>query len=227
MLFFDFINPYIIYAFTILLAAFTIYAIFNYKVFINKHKKVILIIVAILLVWSQLARYIGVMFRESFDFTEHLPFYICRLSSLILLYYVVSGNKKIESFLFYWGATGLAGVIYPNGPIENIANLTETFYIDHFLLAMTPFFLVVYQGYRPVKKDLFIITGVMAFMLYAFIPINNWIGSDYFYLKDQSIFGIVFPGVSSYIFATVHYVVVFGFFSLYYLWFRNKEYSIE
>ena len=226
MLYFDFINPYIIYAFFVLLAAFTIYAIFNYKIFIDKHKKKILIIVSVLLIWTQLARYIGVIYRDGFDFTHNLPFFMCRLSVLVLLFYTLTGNKRVESFLFYWGATGLAGVIYPNGPIENIANLTETFYIDHFLLAVFPFFLIVYQGYRPSKRDMFMITLLMALLLYAFIPINYIFGSDYFYLSDQSIFGEVFPGVSSFVFATVHYLVVLCFFSIYYFWFRNRDYSI-
>jgi hypothetical integral membrane protein (TIGR02206 family) len=227
MLYFDFINPYIMYAFVVLLAAFTIYAIFNYKVFIDKHKKTIFIVVSILLIWTQLARYLGVLFKEGFIFTEHLPFYMCRLSVLVLLYYVLTKDKRVESFLFYWGATGLAGVIYPNGPIENIANLTETFYIDHFLLAMMPFFLVVYQGYKPSAKDLFAITGVMAVLLYIFIPINNLIGADYFYLNDQSIIGVIIPGLSSYIFATIHYLVALGYFSIFYFGFRNKNYIIE
>lgn len=226
-LYFDFMNPYIIYAFVVLLAAFTIYSIFNYREFINKYKKVILILVSLILTYTQIQRYYGVYSRGEFLFTESLPFYMCRLSVLVLLFYTITGNKKVESFLFYWGATGLAGVIYPNGPIENIANLTETFYFDHFFLAMIPFFLVVYQGYQPSKKDLFIITGVMATLLYMFIPINNLIGADYFYLKDQSIFGDIFPGLPSFVFATVHYMVVFGFFSVYYFFFKDKKYVIE
>ncbi len=227
MVYFDFMNPYLIYAFVVLLAAFTIYAIFNYQEFINKHKKTIFIILSILLLWSQFARYLGVFLRGEFLLTESLPFYVCRLSSLVLLYYVLTKDKRVESFLFYWGATGLAGVIYPNGPIENIANLTETFYIDHFLLAVMPFFLVVYQGYKPSAKDLFIIVGVMAAILLAFMPINNFLGSDYFYLNDQSIIGVIFPGLSSYLFILIHCLVALGYFSIYYFAFRNKNYIIE
>jgi len=215
------------YAIVILSAAFSIYAIFNYKDFINKHKRRIFTIAAILLVWSQFARYLGVFLRGDFLITESLPFYVCRLSSLVLLYYALTKDKRVESFLFYWGATGMAGVIYPNGPMENIANLTETFYIDHFLLAITPFFLVVYQGYKPNVKDLFIIVGVMAAILLAFIPINNLMGADYFYLNNQSIIGVVFPGLSSYVFILIHCLVALGYFSIYYFTFRNKNYKIE
>ncbi len=227
MLYFDFINPYLMYALVILSAAFSIYAIFNYQEFINKHKKTIFIIATWLLLWSQFARYFGVFLRGDFLITESLPFYVCRLSSLVLLYYVITKDKRVESFLFYWGATGMAGVIYPNGPMVNIANLTETFYIDHFLLAITPFFLVVYQGYKPNIKDLFIIVLVMAAILLAFIPINNLLGADYFYLNNQSIIGVVFPGLSSYVFILIHCLVALGYFSIYYFAFRNKNYKIE
>ena len=221
MIFFDFLNPYIVYVFFLVLLVFAIYAIFHYREFIEKHKKRIYLIVSLLLIWTQLARYIGVIFRDGFLFTENLPFFMCRLSVFVLLYYTLTKDKKVESFLFYWGATGIAGILYPNGPMENIANLSETYYIDHFLLAITPFFLFVYEGYRPNVKDIFIVTGIMAVILYVFIPINILFGSDYFYLIDQSIFGDTFPGYSSFVFATVHYVTAFVFFSIYYLIFRN------
>lgn len=248
MLLYDFVNPYIIFMTIVLLFALCARAIFKNKEWINHHKRTIFLIIGILLAWSQIARYIGFFFDNDvtwniwflnfriigFNPLTHLPFYICRLSALVLLYYVITKDKRVESFLFYWGATGLAGVIYPNGDITNIATLTETFYIDHFVLGLTPFFLVVYQGYRPVKKDLLMITLLMLVILLLFIPINLLAGSDYFYTKDQSIFRIMFPHIpnevfgffplSSVLFAVTHTAVAFGFFSLYYRYFTNKSY---
>jgi len=227
MLYFDFLNPHVIYLFFLFLSVFTVYAIFTYIDFITKHKKKIYLVASILLIWTQLARYLGVLFKDGFDPLEHLPFYMCRISAVVLLAYTLTKSKYLKSFLFYWGALGIAGILYPNGPIENVANLSETFYVDHFLLTMIPFFLVVYEGYRPSKRDLVIITGVMAVILYSFIPINNYFGSDYFYLLDQSIFGVLFPGASSYVFATVHYLVAGMFFFLYYIMFRNTNFSTK
>ena len=252
MLYFDLINPYITYMLIILLFAFSIYAIFTKRYFITKHKNIIFIIVMVLLIWTQIARYIGVFFDHdtewsvgvfnfriiAFTWTTHLPFYICRLSVLVLLYYVITKDKRVESFLFYWGATGLAGILYPNGDIQNIFKLTETFYIDHFFLGLTPFFLVVYQGYRPSRKDLFIITGLMFVILAAFIPINNIINSitshiediekaDYFYVNEQSIVRVVFGELPSMVFVFIHTSVALGFFSIYYFLFRNKVYEIK
>ncbi|MCF7925168.1 MAG: YwaF family protein [Candidatus Izimaplasma sp.] len=167
--------------------------------------------------YTQLTRYVFALFRDGFLINESLPFYVCRISSVILLYYFFTKDRRVMPFLFFWGATGLAGIIYPNGPIDNIANLTETFFIDHYLLAITPFYLVLYESYVPTKKDVYKITVLMAIMLYIFIPINYVLNTDYFYLKDQSIFGVLFPNSSSLFFATVHYLVAFGFFYLYYL----------
>ena len=242
MLLFDFMNPYIIYGLFVLTAVFVIYSIFTKTEFISKHKNKIFIIVSVLLIWTQIARYIGVVFGgetiewsiwffnfriDGFSMGSYLPFYMCRLSVLVLLYYTLTKDKRVEPFLFFWGATGLAGVIYPNGEIMNIMNLKETFFIDHFFLAVTPFFLIVHQGYRPTFKGVLQITGLMALVLYIFIPINRLIGSDYFYLADQSIFGILFPGQSSFVFATVHALVAGLFFSVYYMYFKGKEYHVR
>ena len=241
MLLFDFINSYIIYVLFVFLAVFTVYSIFTKTEYISKNKNKILLAVSILLIWTQIARYIGVFFENGLEWNiwflhfridpyslgSYLPFYMCRLSVLVLLYYTITKDKRVEPFLFFWGATGLAGIIYPNGNIYNIVNLKETFFIDHFFLAVTPFFLVVYQGYRPSFKNVLQIMGLMGLILLIFIPINNLIDADYFYLADQSIFGDLFPGQSSVVFALVHTMVAGIFFSVYYLYFRNKEYYVK
>lgn len=242
MLLFDFLNSYIIYVAYVLLAAFVIHSIFTKTEFVSRNKSKILLIVAILLIWTQIARYIGIAFGgdevtwkvlflnfkiDAFSIRSNLPFYMCRLSVLVLLYYTITKDKRVEPFLFFWGATGLAGILYPNGEVFNIVNLKETFFIDHFFLAVTPFFLVVYQGYKPKFVDVLKITGLMAIILYVFIPLNPIVNADYFYLADQSIFGDLFPGVSSFVFATVHALLAGCFFSIYYLYFKNKEFYIK
>lgn len=241
MLLFDFVNSYIIYTIFVLGTAFVIYSIFTKTEFISKNRNKIFLIVSILLIWTQIARYIGILFGEettwsilflnfkidAFSWGSYLPFYMCRVSVLVLLYYALTKDKRVESFLFYWGALGLAGVLYPNGEVYNIVNLKETFFIDHFLLTITPFYLVVYEKYRPSFNDLLKISGLMLFILLVFIPINRLAGSDYFYLIDQSIFGILVPGAPSVVFAIVHTIAAGVFFSSYYLYFKNKEYYVK
>ena len=226
MLHFDFVNPYVVYAFFNLAAAFCIYLIFTRKAFIQKHKDKIIFIVMLLLIWTQYVRYIDVILsRSEWSWGSHLPFYMCRVSVVVLLYYTITKDKKVETFLFYWGALGLAGILYPNGPISNIPNLTETFYIDHFVLTLTPFFLVAYQGYKPTMKGLYTIVGVMFVMLCAFIPLNQLWETDYFYLANQSIFGVLFPGQPTILFIVVHCIAAGLFFYGYYSLFKN--YGLE
>ena len=119
----------------------------------------------------------------------------------------------------------LASTIFlsPNGPFSNIATLTETFYVDHFLLAVSPFFVVSIQGYKPKFVDSIKIALLMFALLLVFIPINNWMNTDYFYLKDQSIFAVVFGVQPSWVFALVHSLVAFGFFNLYYVLFKERD----
>lgn len=223
MIHFDFINPYIVYSFFVLLTAITVRTIFLKGDFIVKQKRVILLIAAVLLIWTQYVRYIDLIFFRDFIPGADLPFYICRLSAVVLLYYVFTLDKRVEGFLFYWGALGLAGIVYPNGPISNISNLTETFYIDHFLLTLSPFFVVVIQGYRPSIKGLISIVGIMAIILLVFIPINEAWNSDYFYLANQSIFGEVFPNQGSVMFIIAHCLAATIFFYGYYSMLKNYD----
>ncbi len=237
MLLYDFVNPTLFYIFLNITFIICTVLIFKKREFLIKHKNKIFIIVAILLGWTQFARYIGIFFAEDqmwtflgfnfrivgFDLTTHLPFYICRFSVVVLLIYSITRYKKLEPFLFYWGATGLAGVWYPNGPLSNIATLTETFFVDHFVLALAPFFIVSIQGYKPKFKDAAVISGFMFVLLLSFIPINLWLNADYFYLEDQSIFGVIFGQQAKIVFIFVHSLVAFGFFSLYYHLFKERK----
>jgi uncharacterized membrane protein YwaF len=239
MLYFDFVQPYLMYLITVGVTIFLIRSIFLKTKFINKHKKTILIIITILLAWTQFARYAGIFFDNgaewsiwifnfkihAFNLRSHLPFYMCRISVVVLLYYVITKDKRVESFLFYWGALGLAGVLYPNGEFTNSVNLTETFYIDHILLTVTPFFLIVYQKYVPTFKDVIIISSLMFVILVSFIFFNQLLDTDYFYLEDQSIFAVLFGQQPKVLFAFVHSIVAMGFFSAYYIMFRNKEFE--
>jgi uncharacterized membrane protein YwaF len=151
---------------------------------------------------------------------------MCRISVVVLLYYLITKDKRVESFLFYWGALGLAGVLYPNGDFTNSVNLTETFYIDHIILTVTPFFLVMYQKYIPTFKDVIIISVLMFAILVSFIYFNQILETDYFYLEDQSIFAVIFGKQPKVVFAFVHSIVAMGFFTGYYMVFKNKEFEV-
>jgi hypothetical integral membrane protein (TIGR02206 family) len=200
MLYFDFINPYLWYITIIILYFTSVFFIFLRKDFITRNQNYIRVFIMVLLIWSQLARYGFSIIRDGFNPEIYFPFFICRISSLVLTYYFITKDRKVESFLFYWGILGVAGVLYPNGPISNIANLTETFYIDHVLLALTPFYLVVIEGFKPNKTNLRQTTLLMMILLLLFIPINEYFGTDYFYTKDQSVFRVLFPKISDTIF---------------------------
>ena len=69
-----------------------------------------------------------------------------------------------------------------------------------------------------------IITTLMFAILIAFIFINQLLGTDYFYLENQSIFAVLFGKQPKVVFALVHSLVAMGFFSSYYVLFRNKEF---
>lgn len=216
MLFFDFINPYVVYIGYNLLTIVTIYLIFTKKEWILAHQKTIWIVVTILLVYSQIARYFLTFLVGRFTLEEGLPFFVCRISSLFLTFYMFKPVDKVRPLLFFWGATGILGVLVPNGSISNIAMLTETFFIDHYLLAVTPFYLLHINHYKPKFNDALVTTIIFALLLFSFIPLNNLLNADYFYLKDQSVLQYILPGLSQPMFVVIHTIGMFLFFMIYY-----------
>ncbi|MFP4286092.1 MAG: hypothetical protein ACLFRI_00200 [Candidatus Izemoplasmataceae bacterium] len=216
MLFFNFINPYIVYITYNLITILTIYLIFTKKTWILAHQKTIWLIVTILLVYSQIARYFLTFLVGRFTIEEGLPFFVCRISSLFLTFYMFKPKDRFKPLLYFWGATGILGVFVPNGSISNIALLTETFFIDHYLLAVTPFYLLHINQYKPKLNDALITTMVFALVLFIFVPLNTLLNADYFYLKDQSVLQYILPGLSQPMFIIIHTIGMFLFFMIYY-----------
>ncbi|MFH5881691.1 TMEM164 family acyltransferase [Liberiplasma polymorphum] len=231
MLYFNFMNPYIIYLIYNFITLFTIYLVFKKKTFIVRYKKLIWIFITIILIYTQFTRYIYPLIMGTFTTQESLPFFICRISALALLYYMFYPNKRLHPLLFFWGSTGIFAVFFPNGNIENIALLNETFFIDHYILAGTPFFLIRIQGYKPTYKQVNYATVAFGIVLVGFIPFNNYLQADYFYLTNQAVLHVLLPGLTSFWFAIIHTIAVYIVFNAYYFMtlkyqLRQKEESV-
>jgi len=56
MLYFDLINPYITYMIIVLLFVGAVRAVFTKQEFITKHKRTLMNIAIVLLIWTQIAR---------------------------------------------------------------------------------------------------------------------------------------------------------------------------
>ncbi len=216
MLYFDFINPYIIYSAYVTITIGLIVFIFRRPEGIKQYKKPLLTIVAILLIYTQTMRYLYPIFIGTFTWQESLPFYVCRITSPVLLYYAITRDKRVEGFLYFLGGTGIWGVFIPNGPIANIGELTEYFFIDHLLLGLTSFYLIKVERYAPSYNTLVMFTFMFGVTLFLFMPLNLYLGTEYFHKRDLDIARTIFPGVSYITFGILLTIALFIFFNIYY-----------
>lgn len=217
MVTFDFFNPFAIYITFNLLTIVSVGLVLAKKDFIERHRKAILKAAAVLLAYTQSQRYILPLWTGTFSFEESLPFFTCRITTPILLYYTLTEERRCEPLLFYLGGTGIMGVFIPAGPIDNIPELTEYYFIDHYLLGLTPFYLVAVKGFSPSYRQAVVVTLVFALAMLAFLPLNRVLDTDYFHWRDMQLARKIIPGITPLWFTFLLTLALFSFFNLYYL----------
>ncbi len=200
MIRFDFANPYLIYFLYNLLFIATVLALFFFKGFFKRNEEAILRLSGVLLLYSQGVLYIFPLFEGNYT----LPFFICRITTLLVLFYFFFGGKFLHDVLFFFGSTGMFAVWIPAGPIDNIANLREYYFIGHYFVALFPFYLIAVKNYRPTRPTAIAMAVGFGVFLAAFVPVNEAMGWNYFFLSDRNPLFDMFPWMNHYIFAFLH-----------------------
>jgi len=197
---FDFANPYLIYVVYNALVIVTVLSFFRFKGFFQRNETAVLRLSGVVLLYSQVVLYI----LPLADGRYTLPFFICRITTLLVLFYFFFGGRFLHAILFFFGSTGLFAVWIPAGPIENIANLTEYYFIGHFFVAVFPFYLVAVKNYRPKRSTAIAMAIGFGVFLAAFIPWNEAMGWNYFFLSHRNPLFDLFSWMNYYVFAVLH-----------------------
>jgi uncharacterized membrane protein YwaF len=153
------ILDYFVYALYNVLMLFAIYLIIVKREYVRTHKKEIVLILITLLLYSQYRRYGARLFTPVISFTiENLPIHFCRFSALMTLVYLISGNKILKGFVYFQAGLGVFSVLLPGGyfPTMTLEWRSFTYMVDHFILAIMPFFLIFIQDYRVNRRDLIV-----------------------------------------------------------------------
>ncbi len=221
MIVFDFADPTLIYLVYNLLTFALLFAMVRHRAFLRKHDRTVLWVIFALLAYSQLIRYGMPILTNTFLVAEHLPFQTCRVSSVVLLYYLVRRDERAHPWVFYLTATGIWGVFITNGSIAAIPELTEYYFIDHTLLGLMPFYLLLVKDYRPSYRLVYVIPLALLTTTTLFIPINAWLGGEYFHLGNVTIARLILPGISPIGFFILLSLALFVYFNILY-WIGHK-----
>lgn len=144
--------------------------------------------ILILSILQQVLLYSWYIFETGFNVSESLPLHICRISSLLGIYFLLTKNKAVLDLLFYFGLFAYGSFLYPQRvyPIYHIIGIS--FIINHIVTILLPYFAFIAYGWRP--KWIGVIRSYAIFVGYFFFVyfLNPMIDGNYFYLKYRPFF---------------------------------------
>jgi len=117
-----------------------------------------------------------------------LPLHLCDFSALSIAGYLVTGNKHLFNFAFFWGIAGAGmAILTPNAvyafpSVDYLANQ-----YGHTLILLGISVAMIVFNERPYAKDIFIIFGFTTLILIPLYLINYLLEApaNYWYLLEK------------------------------------------
>ena len=185
----EFINPFDIHhlIYLVIFSIILLLMIFK-KNEIRENSKKIAGGILIISVFQQLLLYSWYFLETGFNVSEALPFHICRISSILGIYFLITKNTKVLDTMFYFGLFAYGSFIYPQRiyPVYHVIGIS--YLINHTLTILLPWFAHISYGWRPRPKELKK-TSIYFLIYFAFVyTLNPIIDGNYFYLKYRPFF---------------------------------------
>ncbi len=144
--------------------------------------------ILVLSVFQQLLLYSWYFLETGFNVSEALPLHICRISSILGIYFLISKNTKVLDTMFYFGLFAYGSFIYPQRiyPVYHAVGIS--YLINHALTILLPWFAHIAYDWKPTfnkfkeSSTLFLIYFACVYFL------NPLIDGNYFYLKFRPFF---------------------------------------
>lgn len=152
---------------------------------LRKHRKIIGITILLFSITQQILLYGWYWIIMDFNLAQALPLHLCRISTLLGIAYLLTKNRTIMDFVFYYGLFTyfsflLPFSIYPPNHIMGISYL-----INHAITLILPIIAWYAWGWRPKSRN--IPSVVIGFITYFFIVVwvNKAVQGNYFYLVTR------------------------------------------
>ncbi len=212
------------------LAVISILLVFKHIEKIAKYKKYIDFFLLLYALESMVRHYI--MWTIRGQFYNYIPLQVCYFTMFIFIYYYFSNDRRTLPFLHIFGFLGVAALIAPGHQFSFTNILSYIFMIDHIVLAVMPFYIIVAHKYQPEYHSIkilpitFIPFFVIGILLSQYINVNQIWGAtgeqvqtwtneaNYFFLIKNPITGYT---VSPWLIAIAQLICMtgFGYFATY------------
>lgn len=127
-----------------------------------------------------------------FDLSESLPFHISRVSTILIIVFLINKNPKLYKIISFFSLFALFSFIYPQRVHGVLHPIGLSFLINHTITLLMPFYGMIAYGLRISIGDRNF--AFKWFLLYFLIVIfvNKIVDGNYFYLKYKPL-GITWP----------------------------------
>lgn len=164
--------------------------VLKYIEIISKYKKHIDLVLFLYAISSMIRHYI--MWTNRGQYYNYLPFQVCYFTMFIYMYYYVSKNRRVLPFLHIFGFLGIGALIAPGHSFDFSSVVSYIFMVDHIILAVLPFYIIIAHRYYPRYSTLKILPYTFIPLFTISIPLST-------YINQNQLFGATGESVQTWI----------------------------
>ena len=185
----EFIKPYGFHHYMyISIFVISLYLLIKNRNKIKENSRKLRFFILFLSLFQQILLYSWYYLETGFNLGEALPLHICRISTLLGIWFLITKNTKVLDTMFYFGLYAYGSFLYPSRVYPVYHAVGISFVINHIITIILPWFAYIAYGWKPKLKALkkssliFLIYFVFVYFL------NPIIDGNYFYLKYRPFF---------------------------------------
>ncbi len=140
--------------------------------------------------------------------SEGLPLQLCRISSLLTIWFLMKKDNRVMDVIFYFSIYALISLFYPMN-VYNFAHISGISYmINHLITVLIPIFGAIAFGWKPTWCGLGRAVGAFTVYFPLAICANKLTGGNYFYLVERPFLNSLSPWLYN---ALAYAVTIAGF----------------
>mgnify|MGYP001271268358 FL=1 len=124
------------------------------------------------------------LLANPYDWRETLPFHMCDLSEIFLIWFLLGGPRILYVCAFFWGLAGATmAILTPDITYHDLDYIF--FMVGHGMIVVGIMYATVALGNRPYAKDIVVVSAITALILLPIVyAINILLGepANFWYL---------------------------------------------
>ena len=133
----------------------------------------------------------GFYAMTGWTWADSLPLHISRISSLLVLVYLATGSRRVMDVLFFFGLWAWTSFSYPQNIQAPNHALGVSFWVNHVVTLLMPFFAVITTSWRPTVRALWRSYGWFLVYVALAVAADALTGGNYFYQRDKPLLPMV------------------------------------